>query len=132
MRIAEAQLVRAAGELQRAGELQGGELIQAFVGLLRRKRYARRVGKIMRALDVYAEQESGVLSITATSAHPLPASERQSVSLLAPQLLQKPGRKAVIEFHEDATLLGGIRLDTADTRYDGTVARALKELRKSL
>ncbi len=132
MRIAEAQLVKAVDELQREGQLVGTELAAAFAKFLRRKRLSRRVGKIGRALDTYAEQSSGVLSVTATSARALSVSERQRVEEAAAQLLGQPEHGVAIEFREETDLIGGLRLETTNTRLDGTVARALKELRKSL
>lgn len=132
MRIAEAQLVRAAGELQKEGVVAGLSLASAFGRFLRRKRLGRRAGKILRALDAYVESESGIIAVTATSARPLSLAERKQVEASAAALLGKAGHQVAIEFREDPTVIGGLRLETSDTRYDSTVARGLRELHTSL
>lgn len=132
MRIAEAQLVRAAGELQKEGVVAGAGLADAFGRFLRRKRLGRRAGKILRALDAYVEIESGVIAVTATSARPLSPAERTRVETSAAALLGQAGRQVAIEFREDPSVIGGVRLETSDTRYDSTVARGLRELHTSL
>lgn len=132
MRIAEAQLVRAAGELQKEGVVVGADLALAFGRFLRRKRLGRRAGKILRALDSYVEGASGIMAVTVTSARPLSDAERNQIEVSAAKLLGKDGCRVVIEFREDPTVIGGIRLETSDTRYDSTVARGLRELHTSL
>ncbi len=132
MRIAEAQLVRAAGELHKAGVVAGVDLASAFGQFLRRKRLGRRSGKILRALDAYVESESGVIAVLATSARPLSPAEQKQVETSAASLLGKPGRQVAIEFCEDPSVIGGLRLETSDVRYDSTIARGLRELHKSL
>ena len=132
MRIAEVQLVRAAGELQKEGVRAGSDLANAFGRFLRRKRLGRRAGKILRALDAYVESESGSIAVTATSVRPLSLAERKQVEVSAAALLGKTGHQVAIEFRENSTVIGGIRLETSDTRYDSTVARGLRELHTSL
>ncbi len=132
MRIAEAQLVRAAGELQKEGVVVGADLALAFGRFLRRKRLGRRAGKILRALDSYVEGASGIMAVTVTSARPLSDAERNQIEASAAKLLGKDGCRVVIAFCEDPTVIGGIRLETSDTRYDSTVARGLRELHTSL
>lgn len=132
MRIAEGALIRAVGELQKEGKLASAEIVSAFGKLIRRRKLIRRVSKIGRALDAYAEADSGIVSVVATTAHPLTDPNRKQVTEKAAELLGQSGRGVSIEFREDPALIGGIRLETADSRYDSTVARAIKELRKSL
>jgi F0F1-type ATP synthase delta subunit len=76
--------------------------------------------------------ESGVLSVTVTSAYPIAETQRGLVATSAAEFLGKPGSEVAIVFQEDKALIGGIRMETTDTRYDGTIARTIKELRKSL
>lgn len=132
MRIAEAQLAKAVSELQKEGQIAAGELVQAFAAFIRRRKLARRAGKISRALDAQAEVESGTVRVVVTSARSLSAVERKRINTAASDLLGKSGRQAVIEFREDATVIGGVRLETSDSQYDATVARAVRELHKSL
>lgn len=132
MRIAEAQLVRAAGELAREGSLKSGEIARSVIALLKRKRMGRRLGKVERALTQYGEQESKTLSVLVTSARALESAERVLVEKEAAALLGKSDWKAVLDFRVDPGLIGGIRIETSDTRYDHSVSRALRELHKSL
>ncbi len=132
MRIAEAQLVRAAGELAKEGTLKGSEIARSIMRLLRRKRMSRRLGKVERALGLYSEEESRTLSVLVTSARTLEAAVRAEIENQATTLLGKSDWKATLEFREDPKLIGGIRIETADMRYDQSVSRALGELHKSL
>lgn len=132
MRIAEAQLVRAVGELQKEGGVTDRDLADVFGRFLRLKRLGRRAGKILRALDAYVETESGILAITATSARPLSPTERQQVAASAAGLLGKTGCQVAIEFREEPVVIGGIRLETSGVRYDATIARSLQTLHTSL
>jgi len=132
MRIAEAQLVRAAGELAQEGVLKGSEIADSIVRLLKRKRLGRRLGKVERALDRYSEEKSQELAVLVTSTRALEPAERSKIEAQATALLGKSEWKAVLEFRVDPSLIGGIRIETADTRYDGSVSRTLRELHKSL
>lgn len=132
MRIAEAQLVRAAGELAKEGVLKSSEIAESVIRLLRRRRMSRRLGKVERALTTYTEQESKVLSVLVTSARDLEGAEREEIAKKATMLLGKSDWKAVLEFRVDPSLIGGFRIETSDVRYDQSVSRALRELHKSL
>lgn len=132
MRIAEAQLVRAAAELAKEGELEGKAIADSVIRILKRRRMARRVGKVERALAAYTEAESKTLSVIVTSARPLELAEQGEIEKRATALLGKSDWQAALEFRVDQSLIGGIRIETADTRYDQSVSRALRELHKSL
>ncbi|MFZ1655021.1 MAG: F0F1 ATP synthase subunit delta [Candidatus Moraniibacteriota bacterium] len=132
MRIVDAQLARAVGELHAEGQLNENELISAFVQFLRRKRLTRRTGKISRALEAYVTTVSGTERVIATTSRPLDPTWQGHITAAAARLLGKPDEKVALEFREDATLIGGLRLETVDTRYDCSVARALRELHKLL
>ncbi len=132
MRIVDAQLARAVGELHTSGQLKGSDLAAALAQFLRRHRLGRRAGKISRTLEAHVAAMSGNLSIKATTAHPLDALWRKRVTEEAARLLGKSGQGVAIEFHENPALIGGLRLETGDTRYVGSVSRALRELHKSL
>ena len=132
MRIAEAQLVRAAGELSKEGVLKTSEIAEAVMRLLKRKRMSRRIGKVERALDVYTEKMSETLAVLVTSARPLEPGEQAEIEKKATTLLGKSDWKAALEFKVDPSLIGGLRIETRDTRYDQSIFRALRELHKSM
>lgn len=130
--MAEAQLVRAIGELETGKQMSARELAQAVKAFLTRKRLLRRTGKIMRALDRYEAAQAGIVLVTVTSAHSLGESTKEVIKKKAEALLA-PGRdKVKLDFEEDPKLLGGVRLETTDTRYDFSLKRALNQLGKSL
>ena len=132
MRIAEAQFVRAVSELEEAQVLSPRQLAQAVKQFLARKRLLRRSGKIMRALEQYEEGQSGVVTVQVTSHQALSESTKEVVRKKA-EALFAPGKDQVkLVFHEDPKLLGGVRLETLNTRYDFSLTRTLQELRKSL
>lgn len=132
MRIVEAQLVRAVDELQKEGVITGATLARALGQFIRQHQLGRRAGKILRALDTYGQTESDVTVITATSARILSSMEQKRIEVSAARLLGKEECQVAIEFHVDPTVIGGVRLETSDTRYDATVARNLRELSASL
>ncbi len=132
MRIAETQLVRAVGELDTAGVMSPHDLAQAVKQFLMRKRLLKRTGKIVRALERYEEEAQGVVRVQATTAHPLSRETAEFIQKKAETLLAPGKEKVTLSYHEDKMLLGGVRLETADTRYDFSLQRALQELRKSL
>ena len=132
MRIAEAKLVQAVGELQQEGRVTGAALARAFGAFLRWKRLMHRGGKISRALAAYTQEQSGIIPVHVTSAHSLAPAEQARVKQDAARLLGKAGHTTAVEFRQDQALIGGLRLETSDARYDATIARGIKELRKSL
>lgn len=132
MRIAALQLVQAANELHEEGKLSVADLRTSFAHFLERRKGLRRAGKMERALEHLAEKTSGIIRVSATSAAPLGPTERTLATSEAARLLGLPAGQLAIEFREDPAVIGGIRFETQDWRYDHTLSRALSELRKSL
>lgn len=132
MRIVDAQLARAVGELNTEHQLSGNELSLVLAQFLRRHRLIRRVSKIHRAIEKYVDAVSGTQSATAFTARSLDDSSQKRIHQVAARLLGKPGREVSLEFREKPALIGGFQLETDDERYDGSVSRVLKELHKSL
>ncbi len=131
MRIAEAQLVRAIYELAEAKTLSEKELSLAVKSFLARKRLAKRTGKVLRALEAEREERNNLVMVHATMAHALSREAEESIQAKAEELFGKEGRKTITTFHESPKLLGGVRLETQNTRYDFSLTRTLVELHKS-
>lgn len=132
MRIAEVQLARAIHELSLSKNLGGSELGKAVRSFLIRRRLTKRTGKILRALELYEEEESGKVTVHATTAHTLTPQAKHVIEEKVETLLGKESNKTRVIFHEDKKVLGGVKLETGNSRYDFSLSRSLDELRKSL
>ncbi len=131
MRIAEAQLVRAIHELSLEKGLGAGELGKALKNFLIRKRLTKRAGKVLRMLESYEDEQEGRVTVQATTAYVPTIETKHAIEKQVSALFGKEGEKAKIVFHEDREILGGVRLETGNSRYDFSLSRLLNELRKS-
>lgn len=130
--MAETQLVRAIGELSTEKQLHGKDLAKAVKSFLVRKRLTKRVGKIVRALATYEANVAQLIPVQATTAHHPTRGLQETIEAKAQELFGGKGEKTKVTFQEDKTLLGGVRLETRDTRYDFSLSRTLLDVRKSL
>lgn len=90
------------------------------------------LGELSGCLQAYRERyntDHGILEATVTSAVPLAEAERES---LTARLQEKTGKKILLTEKVDPTVLGGLRLDLAGERLDGTVQRRLERLREEI
>lgn len=71
----------------------------------------------------------GILEATAVSAVPLPEASRAA---LEQKLCALTGKTVHLTVRQDPSVLGGIRLDMAGERLDGTVQGRLEALRRSI
>lgn len=132
MRIAEAQLARAIGMLEEAGAMSGAELAQAIRQFMTRKRLLKRSTKMARAMEVYEQARTRVVPVRVTVSHAFPVELKHTLEEQAQALLGSEREKVAVTFYEDKSLLGGVKFETDDTRYDFSLARSLHQLRKSL
>ena len=90
------------------------------------------IGELSGCLEAYRERynaDHGILEATVTSAVPLSDAEREK--LLA-KLQAKTGKTIRLTEKTDPSVLGGLRLDLAGERLDGTVQRRLELLRDDI
>lgn len=90
------------------------------------------LGELSGCLDAYWARynaDHGILEATVTSAVPL--SDEARSKLLA-SLQTKTGKTIHLTEKTDPTILGGLRLDLAGERLDGTVQRRLEMLRDDI
>lgn len=116
-----------------------GLLEQAFTGMhpyvvnfLRILYEEDLLGELSGCLDAYRARynaDHGILEATVTSAVPL--SDEARSKLLA-SLQTKTGKTIHLTEKTDPTILGGLRLDLAGERLDGTVQRRLEMLRDDI
>ncbi|MCG3127602.1 MAG: ATP synthase subunit delta [Phycisphaerae bacterium] len=87
------------------------------------------VGPLARRYVVRMEEAAGQVEVCATTAVALDDGQREEVRRLAEQL---SGKAAVMEFREDAALIGGLMLQIGDVRYDDSVRSRIEALRGQL
>lgn len=103
------------------------ELSINFMNLLTRNGRERYLATIAEQVEVLYKDFMGIVSINVISAQPLNESNRQEITLRLKQIL---GER--IELHEtiDPSIMGGFVLEWGDQRYDASLLREIKELRK--
>ena len=90
------------------------------------------LGELSGCLDAYRERynaDHGILEATVVSAIPLSDAERRK---LLDKLQEKTGKVIRLTEKVDPSILGGLRLDLAGERLDGTVLRRLELLRDDI
>lgn len=90
------------------------------------------LGELSGCLEAYRQRynkDHGILEATVTSAIPL--SDEERAKLLA-SLQAKTGKTIRLTEKTDPSVLGGLRLDLAGERLDGTVQRRLELLRDDI
>ena len=90
------------------------------------------LGELSGCLEAYRERynaDHGIMEATVTSAVPLSAEEREK---LLHKLQAKTGKLIRLTEKTDPSVLGGLRLDLAGERLDGTVQRRLELLRDDI
>lgn len=76
-----------------------------------------------------ADEKSGILRVTLTSAEPL--NEAYSAQLVQ-QLEQSTGRRVLVEKKVDSSLLAGVVVTIGDNTIDGSLSGRLRELEQQL
>jgi F-type H+-transporting ATPase subunit delta len=84
---------------------------------------------IAKMLTRLADEKSGVIRATVTSARPLPEEYYQS---LAREIEQRTRRKVLLERREDPSLLAGVVTRIGDHTMDGSVSGRLAALERQL
>ncbi len=109
-----------------AGRVHSGQVpalvIQEVAAYLKESHRLRELPLVVRAIeDALADQ--GVVVAAVTSAQPLDESLRGAVKALA------GGTEVYLREVVDESVLGGVRLQTPDASYDGTLQHKLQALR---
>lgn len=74
-------------------------------------------------------EDHGILEVTASAAAPLPDGQKEK---LERRLAEKTGKDIRLTVRVDPEVLGGLRLELAGKRLDGTVRRRLEEIASRL
>lgn len=90
------------------------------------------IGELSGCAQAYRErynEDNGILAVTATTAYGLDDATREN---LAGRLHAVFGKKIVLTCRVDPAVLGGMRLECAGKRYDGTVKDRLDRIERGL
>lgn len=131
MRLLPTKIAEAVLDLDRDG-LKGSDLAKSLTDFLRRKRSLKLLSPTIRALERALGEREGRVTVQVTSAQALDRELQVLVRNKAQTLFGQDGKQVEAFFHEDRSLLGGVRLATEDTQYDFSLNRTLKELKRQL
>ena len=92
--------------------------------MIKRGRY-RYIASTIEAFIKKSRAARGILEATVTVAEPITASVQA-------KLREVTGKDVILSVRQDSSIMGGIVIQVGDKRIDGSVARRLEELEKSL
>ncbi|MDU5683946.1 MAG: F0F1 ATP synthase subunit B [Veillonella sp.] len=96
--------------------------------MIKRGRY-RYIASTIEAFIKKSRAARGILEATVTVAKPITADVEASVQA---KLREVTGKDVILSVRQDPSIMGGIVIQVGDKRIDGSVARRLEELEKSL
>ncbi|TLM66610.1 MAG: ATP synthase F1 subunit delta [Deltaproteobacteria bacterium] len=112
-----------------AAALNLSEGMRKFLGLVLSK---DRIGYLPQIEDTYrrlADELSGVLRATITSAVELDAAQQQAIGA---SLEKQTGKKVALNVSVDPQLIGGVQAEIGGRLFDGSVRTQLKRIEESL
>jgi F-type H+-transporting ATPase subunit delta len=112
-----------------AGQLQLSPVVNSFLNLLVEKRRIQHVPEIADYYRRLIDDHSNIARAKVKAAFKLDDDE---IKKLAAVLEKKIGKKIVVEFEEDPSLLGGVFAQIGDFVLDGSVKRQLLNFKESL
>jgi F-type H+-transporting ATPase subunit delta len=104
-------------------------LVANLIGVLQHRRRLEVLFDLQPAYRALVMAERGEIEGTAESAHPLDATELQSLTALASRL---SGKQVKLTESHRPELLGGVRLRVGNVLYDGSLRAALDQLERKL
>ena len=129
MRPTVSQYAEALESLSRDG--MGVEnIIENFLGFLKRRGESAKGVVIMKQLEKRAAEQSQGISVTVVSAHD-PEEETKALLMKKAEVLF-PGKSIEARYEVDSSLLGGVRFQTEEMLYDATVSAELRALKTAL
>ncbi|MCF0154284.1 MAG: F0F1 ATP synthase subunit delta [Veillonella sp.] len=114
------------------GKIFGDEVDKSVLHFLYVMIKRNRAHYIREALEAFvdkSQEERGILKATVTVVEPLTAEQEER--LLA-KLQTITGKTLILKTHIDKSIVGGLVVQMGDMRIDGSVARRLEELQKTL
>lgn len=117
------QVIRAAFESQVSHHLLG--LLHVLVD---RRREAL-IAEVSHEFDQLVDVASGRIRAEVITARPL---DDDLVAALRQAIERQTNREVILDQHVDPNMIGGVRLNLADTVVDGTMRRSLSDMRRTL
>ncbi len=103
--------------------------VESFLKLLVDRDAVGELSGCARAYRMRYNEDNGILEVTATAAVDLDKTVREK---LTARLREVFGKKIVLTVTVDPSVLGGMRLECAGRRYDGTVKDRLARIERGL
>ncbi len=100
------------------------EVTKGFVRFLSERNELKRIGDVLRSLDIVWKERHGAAAITIETPHPITETVRKQ--------LMKIAEGADVQEVVRPELIGGARLRIDDRMIDGTVSGALTQLKRTL
>lgn len=116
----------AAVVLDLSSKLSAAKLSQILAAYLVENRRTSELDAIMREVSRQREAQNGVTEVTATSAFKLNEATKKSIAGLM------NSKQTIINEVVDASVLGGVRLETSELQLDLTVRNRLNQLKAAV
>lgn len=100
-----------------------------FLYVMIHRNRAHYISEALEAFVDKSQEARGVLKATVTVVEPLSAEQEKQ---LLTKLQTITGKTLILQTHIDPSIVGGLVVQIGDMRIDGSVARRLEELKKSL
>lgn len=100
-----------------------------FIYVMIKRGRDRYIKQTIAAFIKKSREARGILEATVTVAEPITADVEASVQA---KLREVTGKDVILSVRQDPSIMGGIVIQVGDKRIDGSVARRLEELEKSL
>ena len=100
-----------------------------FIYVMIKRGRDRYIKQTIAAFIKKSREARGILEATVTVAEPITADIEASVQA---KLREVTGNDVILSVRQDPSIMGGIVIQVGDKRIDGSVARRLEELEKSL
>lgn len=104
-------------------------IMRSFINLLIEKRRVQHLPEIAEYYHKLIDEHSNVARAQVTAAAQL---SPEVIQEIAQSLEKKTGKKIVVEFKQDATLIGGVVAQIGDMVFDGSVRRQLTNFKESI
>ncbi len=105
------------------------KIIKRFIELLAKHNKLGQIDNIITEFSNYASQQQELVTVNATTANKLSGTAEKTVTNHLTKLLKS---SVAVKFQIDPTILGGIIIKFSDTIIDGSLKRAVNDLKKSL
>ncbi len=112
-----------------AAQLELSPIMNSFLNLLVEKKRIQHLAEIADYYHRLIDEHSNISRAKVKAAFKLGAAEIEEI---AAALEEKIGKKIVVEFEQDASLLGGVFAQIGDFVLDGSVKRQLLNFKESL